>query len=88
MLKSLHKEETLSILYGLRDKYESHHKVKITDEALKKAVDLADRYITDRFMPDKAIDLIDEAAAKVRISKLTLPPEIKQKEIDIEKVSY
>ena len=79
------KEQTLKILYGLRDKYEAHHKVKITDEALKKAVDLADRYITDRFMPDKAIDLIDEAAAKVRISKLTLPPELKQKEIDIEK---
>ena len=79
------KEETLRILYGLRDKYESHHKVKITDEALKKAVELADRYITDRFMPDKAIDLIDEAASKVRISKLTLPPELKQKEIDIEK---
>ena len=79
------KEETLRILYGLRDKYESHHKVKITDEALKKAVELADRYITDRFMPDKAIDLIDESASKVRISKLTLPPELKQKEIDIEK---
>ncbi len=79
------KEETLRILYGLRDKYESHHKVKITYEALKKAVELADRYITDRFMPDKAIDLIDEAASKVRISKLTLPPELKQKEIDIEK---
>ena len=50
------------------------------------AVDLADRYITDRYMPDKAIDLIDEAAAKVRISRLTLPPEIKQKELNIEKV--
>ena len=80
------KEETLNILFGLRDKYESHHKVKITDGALKMAVELADRYITDRYMPDKAIDLIDEAAAKVRISRLTLPPEIKQKELDIEKV--
>ena len=77
--------ETIQILHGLRDKYESHHKVKITDDALKKAVELADRYITDRFMPDKAIDLIDESASKVRISKLTLPPELKQKEIDIEK---
>ena len=80
------KDETLNILFGLRDKYESHHKVKITDSALYMAVDLADRYISDRYMPDKAIDLIDEAAAKVRISRLTLPPEIKQKELDIEKV--
>ena len=80
------KKETINILFGLRDKYESHHKVKITDSALYMAVDLADRYITDRYMPDKAIDLIDEAAAKVRISRLTLPPEIKQKELNIEKV--
>ena len=80
------KEETLKILFGLRDKYEAHHKVKITDEALRVAVDLADRYINDRFMPDKAIDLIDEAAAKVRISKLIFPPEIKKKEIEIEKL--
>ena len=80
------KDETLNILFGLRDKYESHHKVKITDSALYTAVDLADRYISDRYMPDKAIDLIDEAAAKVRISRLTLPPEIKKKELDIEKV--
>ena len=80
------KDETLNILFGLRDKYESHHKVKITDSALYMAVDLADKYISDRYMPDKAIDLIDEAAAKVRISRLTLPPEIKKKELDIEKV--
>ena len=65
------KDETLKILFGLRDKYEANHKVKITDKALKSAVELSDRYITDRFMPDKAIDLIDEAAAKVKISKLT-----------------
>lgn len=81
------KEETTQILFGLRDKYESHHKVTITDNALRLAVDLADRYITDRYMPDKAIDLIDEAAAKVRISKLILPPEIKKKEIEIEKIA-
>ena len=73
-------------IFGLRDKYESHHKVKITDGALYMAVDLSDRYISDRYMPDKAIDLIDEAAAKVRISRLTLPPEIKKKELDIEKI--
>ena len=60
------KDETVNILFGLRDKYESHHKVKITDGALYMAVDLSDRYISDRYMPDKAIDLIDEAAAKVR----------------------
>ena len=80
------KDETLNILFGLRDKYESHHKVKITDSALYMAVDLADKYISDRYMPDKAIDLIDEAASKVRISRLTFPPEIKKKELDIEKV--
>ena len=65
------KEETLEILKGLRDKYEAHHKVKITDEALQAAVELSDRYITDRFLPDKAIDLMDEAASKVRIGMLT-----------------
>ena len=81
------KQETVRILFGLRDKYEAHHKVTITDGALKSAVDLADRYITDRYMPDKAIDLIDEAASKVRISKLILPPEIKQKEGEIERLS-
>ena len=81
------KEETIKILFGLRDKYEAHHKVTITDEAVKAAVDLADRYITDRYMPDKAIDLIDEAASKVRIAKLILPPEIKKKEVEIEKLS-
>lgn len=74
------KEETLQILKGLRDKYESHHRVKITDEALESAVNLSDRYITDRFMPDKAIDLIDEAAAKVRIQNLTAPPDLKDVE--------
>lgn len=74
------KEETLEILKGLRDKYEAHHRVEITDEALKAAVNLSDRYITDRFMPDKAIDLIDEGAAKVRIQNLTTPPDLKELE--------
>ena len=60
-------EETIAILHGLRDKYEAHHKVKITDEALVEAARLADRYISDRFLPDKAIDLLDEAASKLRI---------------------
>jgi ATP-dependent Clp protease ATP-binding subunit ClpC len=78
------KEETLTMLKGLRDKYESHHRVQILDEALEAAVDLSDRYITDRFMPDKAIDLIDEAAAKVRIKSLITPPDLKeiQKKLD------
>lgn len=74
------KEETLQILKGLRDKYEAHHRVKITDEALEAAVNLSDRYINDRFMPDKAIDLIDEGAAKVRIESLTTPPDLKELE--------
>lgn len=74
------KEEALLILEGLRDKYEAHHKVKITDEALRAAVDFSDRYITDRFLPDKAIDLIDEAASKVRIKAFTAPPDLKKLE--------
>ena len=78
------KEETFSILEGLRDLYEAHHRVKISDEALKAAVDLADRYINDRFMPDKAIDLIDEAASKVRLKAHTSPPDMRQIEQKIE----
>jgi len=80
------KEETLEILKGLRDKYEAHHRVEITDEALEAAVNLSDRYITDRFMPDKAIDLIDEGAAKVRIQNLTAPPDLKDLEEKIENI--
>lgn len=80
------KEEALQILKGVRDKYEAHHRVKITDEALEAAVNLSDRYITDRFLPDKAIDLIDEAGAKVRIQNLTTPPDLKQIEEEIIKV--
>lgn len=79
------KEEALLILKGVRDKYEAHHGVKIIDEALEAAVNLSDRYITDRFLPDKAIDLIDEAAAKVRIHNLTAPPDLKQLEEEIDK---
>ena len=63
-------EEAIQILYGLRDRYEAHHRVKITDEAIDAAVKLSDRYITDRFLPDKAIDLIDEAGSKVRLALL------------------
>ena len=73
-------DETVEILKGLRDRYEAHHKVSITDEAIKAAVELSSRYIMDRFLPDKAIDLIDEAASKVRISMYTAPPDMKEME--------
>jgi len=72
--------DTIEILKGLRDKYEAHHTVKIDDSALIAAAELSSRYITDRFLPDKAIDLIDEAASKIRIEKSSLPPEIKELE--------
>ncbi|HEY5525910.1 MAG TPA: ATP-dependent Clp protease ATP-binding subunit [Clostridium sp.] len=80
------KEETLAILKGLRGKYEAHHKVRITDEALEAAVELSDKYITDRFMPDKAIDLMDEASSKIRIENLVAPPDLKEIEVDIDEV--
>lgn len=73
-------EEALAILKGLRDRYEAHHKVKITDEALEAAVSLSDRYIADRFLPDKAIDLMDEAASRVRLHSFTAPPDVKEQE--------
>lgn len=71
-------EETIEILKGLRDAYEAHHKVAITDEAIEAAVHMSHRYITDRFLPDKAIDLVDEAASRVRLSNNTRPPELKE----------
>ncbi len=71
-------EESINILEGLRDKYEAHHKVKITDEAIKAAVDLSSRYINDRYLPDKAIDLIDEAASRVRLNAYTAPDNLKE----------
>lgn len=71
-------QEAIDILKGLRDPYEAHHKVKITDQAIEDAVILSHRYISDRFLPDKAIDLIDEAASKVRLSNSTRPPEFKE----------
>lgn len=73
-------EDTVLILKGLRDRYEAHHKVKITDEAIKAAVTLSSRYIADRFLPDKAIDLIDESASKVKLGTLTAPPKLKELE--------
>ena len=80
------KEDTIEILKGLRDKYEAHHNVKITDEAINSAVELSVRYINDRFLPDKAIDLIDEAASKARLNKYMEPELIKKLQEEIEKV--
>ncbi|MCC5910779.1 MAG: ATP-dependent Clp protease ATP-binding subunit [Clostridiaceae bacterium] len=79
-------EDTIKILEGLRDKYEAHHTVKIKDDALKAAAELSHRYITDRFLPDKAIDLIDEAASKLRIKSITAPPDLKSLEEELEKL--
>ena len=80
------KEETVEILKGLRNRYEAHHKVQITDEALKTATELATRYITGRFLPDKAIDVIDEAGARVRLKATTHPPDLRHIEKEIEKL--
>ena len=79
--------ETIEILRGLRDKYEAHHKVTITDEAIVAAASLSDRYITDRFLPDKAIDLIDEAASRARLDSYNGPKGIKEKEAEIERLT-
>lgn len=81
------KEEAVEILKGVRDKYEAHHRVKITDEALEAAVKLSDRYITDRFLPDKAIDLVDEAASRVRLKTFTAPPDVKNMEERVERLN-
>jgi ATP-dependent Clp protease ATP-binding subunit ClpC len=85
-------EEAIEILKGLRDRYEAHHKVKITDDAINSAVKLSSRYIADRYLPDKAIDLIDEASSRVRLQSLTMPTDVKSiedkiKEIQAEKQS-
>lgn len=79
-------EETIQILKGLRDRYEAHHRVTITDEAIEAAAMLSDRYITDRFLPDKAIDLVDEAGSKVRLRSFTVPPNLKELEMKLEEV--
>ena len=79
-------EESIQILKGLRDRYEAHHRVSITDEAIDAAVKLSDRYISDRFLPDKAIDLIDEAGSKVRLRSYTTPPNLKELEVKLEEV--
>ncbi len=79
-------EHTVDILMGLRDRYEAHHKVKITDEAIVAAAHLAHRYISDRYMPDKAIDLIDEAASRLRMQSMTAPPDVREKEEKLQKL--
>lgn len=79
-------EQSIEILKGLRDRYEAHHGVKITDEAIEAAVRLSDRYIADRFLPDKAIDLIDEAGSRVRLQSHTAPPDVKEKEEELNKL--
>ncbi|MDD4715140.1 MAG: ATP-dependent Clp protease ATP-binding subunit [Oscillospiraceae bacterium] len=79
-------EESVEILKGLRDRYEAHHKLTISDEAIESAVQMSHRYISDRFLPDKAIDLIDEAASRVRMKNLTAPPDLKEQEDKIKKL--
>lgn len=79
-------EDAIEILRGLRDRYEAHHRIQISDEALVAAVKMSDRYISDRFLPDKAIDLIDEASSKVRLRNYTTPPSLKELEVELEKV--
>ncbi|MEO6787419.1 MAG: ATP-dependent Clp protease ATP-binding subunit [Chthoniobacteraceae bacterium] len=79
-------EDTILILKGIRHKYEQHHKARITDEALKAAAELSDRYLTGRFLPDKAIDVMDEAGARARITSMTRPPDIKDIDKEIESI--
>lgn len=80
-------EEAVEILKGLRDKYEAHHKVKITDDAINAAVKMSARYISDRYLPDKAIDLVDEAASRVRLNAFTAPPDLKAMEDQLKSLS-
>ncbi len=80
-------EQTIQMLYGLRDRYESHHKVHFSDEALIAAARLSHRYVTDRHLPDKAIDLMDEAAAKLRVALYSLPPELKQMKSELDRLT-
>lgn len=81
-------EDTILILKGLREKYEQHHKVKITDEAIEAAAKLSDRYISDRFLPDKAIDLIDEAASRAKLDSYVLPEDVKHKENELQRLTF
>src|SRR5690348_2310124 len=79
-------EQTITILRGLRDRFEAHHKVTIADEAITAAAELSDRYITGRYLPDKAIDLIDQAAARVRLRGSSRPPELQEEEAELQQL--
>lgn len=81
------KEETVEILKGLRERYEEHHRVKFTDDAIQAAVEMSERYITARCLPDKAIDVIDEAGARIRLRNMSKPPDLKELDVDIEKLN-
>jgi ATP-dependent Clp protease ATP-binding subunit ClpC len=87
MVEPASKTEAVEILRGLRDRYESHHRVQITDEALESAVELSSRYITGRCLPDKAIDVIDEAGARVRLKAMTKPPDLKEIDDEVERLN-
>jgi ATP-dependent Clp protease ATP-binding subunit ClpC len=80
-------EETIEILKGLKTKYETHHRVKISNEAIKACVTLSDRYITERFLPDKAIDVMDETGARIKLKRFTMPPELREIEKDLKRLS-
>jgi ATP-dependent Clp protease ATP-binding subunit ClpC len=86
MVEEPNQEDAIAILKGLRDRYEAHHRVEITDAAIEAAVRLSDRFVTDRFLPDKAVDLIDEAASRVRLSTFVAPPDLKELEAKLEEV--
>ena len=81
-----HVDEAIAILHGLRSKYESHHKVKFSDEALKESVKLSDRYVPDRFLPDKAVDIIDETGSRIKLKRHMLPDELRQMETELKRM--
>ena len=87
MVEPSTKRETVEILRGLRDRYEQHHHVQITDDAVETAVELSSRYITGRCLPDKAIDVIDEAGARVHLKSMTRPPDLKEIDEEVEKLN-
>src|SRR4029077_5666153 len=80
-------EQAVDILMGIRERYEQHHKVTISDDAVRAAVDLSSRYITDRHLPDKAIDLIDEAASRVRLRHPSAPPPLREAQRELDRVT-
>ncbi|HEY3363766.1 MAG TPA: ATP-dependent Clp protease ATP-binding subunit [Symbiobacteriaceae bacterium] len=86
MVEEPNQDDAIAILKGLRDRYEAHHRVEITDAAIEAAVRLSDRFVTDRFLPDKAVDLIDEAASRVRLSTFVAPPDLKELESKLEEI--